>query len=225
MENSAKIIVADDEALLRELVHDFLTRAGYVVLDADDGTVAVDLMRRHPDVALVILDVMMPDMDGWTACRKIRETSDVPIIMLTARSEEFDQIMGFEAGADDYVTKPFSPTVLAHRVEALLRRSNNSPQKNPHKRRLIIDGDAYTATLDGQPLELTVKEFEILRLLNDNAGRVFSRSQLLDAVWNYDYEGDARTVDSHMARLRVKLGDYGNTHLKTVYGIGYKLDL
>ncbi len=224
MDNKIKIIVADDEALLRELVHDYLTKAGYQVLDADDGTVALELLTRNPDTALVILDVMMPEMDGWTACRRIRETSNVPVLMLTARSEEFDQLMGFEAGADDYVTKPFSPAILEKRVEAILRRSSGISDAKP-QRRLIVDGDAYTATLDGNPLELTVKEFEILRLLSDNVGRVFTRSQLLDAVWNYDYEGDARTVDSHMARLRVKLGDFGNTHLKTVYGIGYKLDL
>jgi two-component system response regulator ResD len=224
VDNPVKIIVADDEARLRELVHDYFTKAGYEVLEADDGTTAVELMHEHPDTALVILDVMMPEMDGWTACRKIREISSVPVVMLTARSEEFDQIMGFEAGADDYVTKPFSLAVLQKRVEALLRRTSGTVSQTANKRRLIIDADSYTATLDGQPLELTVKEFEILHLLNENIGRVFTRSQLLDAVWNYDYEGDARTVDSHMARLRVKLGDYGNTHLKTVYGIGYKLD-
>ncbi len=223
METPIKIIVADDETLLRELVHDYLAKAGYEVLCADDGTTALEQLSSNPDVSLVILDVMMPEMDGWTACRKIREFSDVPVIMLTARSEEFDQLMGFEAGADDYVTKPFSPAILEKRVEAILRRKGGAVQP-VQQRRLIIDGDAYTASLDGEFLELTVKEFEILRLLNDNIGRVFTRSQLLDAIWNYDYEGDVRTVDSHMARLRVKLGDYGNTHLKTVYGIGYKLD-
>lgn len=218
-----KIIVADDEALLRELVHDYLKKSGYEVLEADDGTSALELFEKNPDTAVIILDVMMPEMDGWEACRKIRETSDVPIIMLTARSEEFDQLMGFEAGADDYVTKPFSPTILEKRVEAMLRRRGGI-QSEPPKCRLVIDADAYTATLDGNPLELTVKEFEILRLLSENKGRVFTRTQLLDSIWNYDYEGDARTVDSHVARLRVKLGDYGNTHLKTVYGIGYKLE-
>ncbi len=224
MEN-IKIIVADDEALLRELVHDYLKKSGYEVLCADDGTTALQLFEANPDTALIILDVMMPELDGWATCRKIREFSDVPVIMLTARSEEFDQLMGFEAGADDYVTKPFSPAILEKRVEAILRRRNGEQAAEQPKGRLAIDGDAYTATLDGVQLELTVKEFEILRLLNDNVGRVFTRTQLLDAIWNYDYEGDARTVDSHMARLRVKLGDFGNTHLKTVYGIGYKLEL
>ncbi len=224
MEGPIKIIVADDEALLRELVRDYLKKSGYEVLDADDGDTAIKLFEQNPDTALIILDVMMPEMDGWAACRKIREKSDVPVIMLTARSEEFDQILGFEAGADDYVTKPFSPAVLQKRVEAILRRQG-ADKLNAPARRLVINAEAYTATLDGSLLELTVKEFEILRLLSENSGRVFTRTQLLDSIWNYDYEGDARTVDSHMARLRVKLGDYGNTHLKTVYGIGYKLEL
>lgn len=217
------IIVADDEERLRQLIRDFLTRDGYTVLEADDGTAAVALMEKHPDAALVILDVMMPEMDGWAACRKIRETSNVPIMMLTARSEDFDQLMGFESGADDYVTKPFSPAVLLKRIEALLKRSRglSTPTK---KKGLYIDSDAYAAYLDGEKLGLTVKEFEILRLLHSNLGRVFTRSQLLDAVWGYEYEGDVRAVDSHVARLRTKLGDYGSEHLKTVYGIGYKID-
>lgn len=223
MADQVKIIVADDEQLLRDLVRDYLVKEGYTVLEADDGDVAVELMRKNPDTALIILDVMMPDMDGWTACKKIREFSDLPVLMLTARSEEFDQLMGFEAGADDYVTKPFSPAVLMKRVEALLRRTGGTP--SVPETRLIINAEAYTVTLDRQPIELTVKEFEILRILSENAGRVFTRSQLLDAVWNYDYEGDTRTVDSHVARLRTKLGEYGNAHLKTVYGIGYKLEI
>jgi len=220
--NKPKIVVADDEPRLRELVGDFLTKSGFTPLPAEDGTVAVDMVRADRSIALVILDVMMPEMDGWEACRKIREFSDVPIIMLTARSEEFDQLLGFEAGADDYVTKPFSPTILVKRVEALLRRAQGgvaTPQQ------LEIDSAAYTVCLDGERLDLTVKEFEILDLLHKNPGRVFTRSQLLDSVWGYDYEGDSRTVDSHIARLRVKLGEYGNSHLKTVYGIGYKLEL
>ena len=217
-----KIVVADDELRLRELVSDFLTKEGYEPILANDGNLAVDIVRGDNSVALVILDVMMPEMDGWTACRKIREFSDVPIIMLTARGEEFDQLLGFEAGADDYVTKPFSPTILVKRVEALLRRSSRSSSV---QQRLEIDSSAYTAKLDGTVLELTVKEFEILDLLYKNPARVFTRSQLLDIVWGYDYEGDSRTVDSHIARLRLKMGDYGNAHLKTVYGIGYKLEL
>ena len=220
-ENKTKILVADDEARLRELVCDFLKKAGYEPLSADDGTAAVDMVRDDGSIALVILDVMMPEMDGWEACRKIREFSELPILMLTARSEEFDQLLGFEAGADDYVTKPFSPTILVKRVEALLRRAQKIAAPTA---RIEIDSAAYTASLDGEKLELTVKEFEILDLLHRNPGRVFTRGQLLDSVWGYDYEGDSRTVDSHIARLRVKLGEYGNSHLKTVYGIGYKLE-
>ena len=220
-ENKTKILVADDEARLRELVCDFLKKAGYEPLSADDGTTAVEMVQADASIALVILDVMMPEMDGWEACRKIREFSELPILMLTARSEEFDQLLGFEAGADDYVTKPFSPTILVKRVEALLRRAQKIAAPTA---RIEIDSAAYTASLDGEKLELTVKEFEILDLLHRNPGRVFTRGQLLDSVWGYDYEGDSRTVDSHIARLRVKLGEYGNSHLKTVYGIGYKLE-
>ncbi len=217
-----KIIVADDEPRLCELVCDFLSKEGYTPVALCDGTDAVEAVRRDRAVKLVILDVMMPEMDGWTACRKIREFSNVPVIMLTARGEEFDQLLGFEAGADDYVTKPFSPTLLVKRVQALLRRSVGFDETTQS---LEVDADAYTVRLNGKQLELTVKEFEILNMLYRNPGRVYTRSQLLDNVWGYDYEGDSRTVDSHVARLRVKLGEFGSAHLKTVYGIGYKLEL
>ena len=222
---SVKVIIADDEPRIRELIKDLLDRNGYKPLEADDGQVAIDLLKANPDTAVVILDVMMPEVDGWEACRKIRGFSDVPVLMLTARSEEFDQLMGFESGADDYVTKPFSNAVLIKRIEALIKRSRGAAGPAGAKQGLQVDEAAYRAFLDGKPLELTVKEFEILRILSSNPGRVFTRSQLLDSVWNYDYEGDVRTVDSHVARLRTKLGDYGNSHLKTVYGIGYKLEL
>ena len=223
-DNAVKIIVADDEPRIRELISDLLSHAGYEVLEADDGTVALELLKANPTISAVILDVMMPEMDGWEACRKMREFSTVPVLMLTARSEEFDELMGFESGADDYVTKPFSTAVLLKRIEALLKRSGAAKMANT-KQGLFVDADAYTAYLDGEQLELTVKEFEILKILASGSGRVFTRSQLLDLVWNYDYEGDVRTVDSHVARLRTKLGAYGNAHLKTVYGIGYKLEL
>ncbi len=222
-DSSIKVIVADDEPRIRELIKDLLVHAGYSVLEADDGKVAVELLKSNPLTGVVILDVMMPEMDGWEACRKMREFSSVPVLMLTARAEEFDQLMGFESGADDYVTKPFSTAVLLKRIEALLKRSA-AARTVTVKQGLFIDADAYTAYLDGEQLELTVKEFEILKILASGSGRVFTRSQLLDAVWNYDYEGDVRTVDSHVARLRTKLGAYGNAHLKTVYGIGYKLE-
>lgn len=216
-----KIIIADDEPALRELVADYFEDENYTVLQADDGEVAVELMKDNPDTAAVILDVMMPQLDGWAACRRIREFSSVPVLMLTARSEEFDQLMGFESGADDYVTKPFSPAVLVKRIEALIRRSAGTQAAGPG---LHIDADAYSAVLDGNELDLTVKEFELLRMLSENPGRVFTRDQLLDSIWGYDYDGDIRTVDSHIARLRVKLGEYGNAHLKTIYGVGYKLE-
>ncbi len=219
----AKILIADDEPRLRELVRDLLEREGYAVVEADDGEAALRRMQEDPEISLILMDVMMPQMDGWTACREIRAFSDVPVIMLTARAEEFDQLMGFESGADDYVTKPFSNQVLIKRVKAVLKRAG-TPHAPGQKAGLQVDAAAYVAYLDGEPLELTVKEFEILRILHGGAGRVFTRGQLLDAVWNYDYEGDTRTVDSHVARLRTKLGAYGTAHLKTVYGIGYKLE-
>ena len=197
-----KIIIADDEERIRRLVSDFLSMAGYT---------------------LMILDIMMPEMDGWAACRELRKLSDIPVIMLTARSEEFDQLTGFEAGADEYVIKPFSPAVLVKRVEALLRRAE-APAAPAGTDGLRIDADAYVAYLDGKPLELTLKEFEILKKLSEKPGQVYTRDQLLDAIWSYDFEGDSRTVDSHIARLRTKLGEYGNAHLKTVYGKGYKLE-
>lgn len=216
-----KIIVADDEQALRELVADYFEAEGYTVLQADDGDVAVSLMQENPDTDAIIMDVMMPELDGWAACRKIRTFSTVPVLMLTARSEEFDQLMGFESGADDYVTKPFSPAVLVKRIDALIRRASGAAVAESG---LKINVEAYTASIDGVSLDLTVKEFELLRMLSENKGRVFTSDQLLDAIWGFDYDGDIRTVDSHIARLRVKLGEYGNAHLKTIYGVGYKLE-
>lgn len=218
---SRKIIVADDEPALRELVADYFEAEGYEVLQADDGDVAISLLEKNSDTDAIIMDVMMPELDGWSATKKIRKFSSVPILMLTARSQEFDQLMGFESGADDYVTKPFSLAVLEKRIDALIKRSNGNVKFDSG---LVINPEAYTATIDSKPLDLTVKEFELLKILKENAGRVFTRDQLLDLIWGYDYDGDIRTVDSHIARLRVKLGEYGNEHLKTIYGVGYKLD-
>lgn len=219
-----KIIVADDEALLRRLVCDFLEKSGFKTIQAADGAEAVELYTKNPDTALMIVDIMMPEIDGWEVCRKIRETSNVPIILLTARSEEFDQLMGFESGADEYVTKPFSPAVLVKRVEALIKLSLGKSGEETKDKGIKIDKDAYVAYLDGKPLDLTLKEYEILCYLNDNKGRVFTRDQLLDAIWGYDFYGNSRTIDSHVARLRTKLGEYGEKHLKTIYGTGYKID-
>lgn len=221
---TTKIIIADDEERIRRLVADFLSMSGYTPIEAADGREALDAFAKNPDTKLMILDIMMPELDGWAACRELRRQSDIPVILLTARSEEFDQLTGFEAGADEYVTKPFSPAVLVKRVEALLRRAEG-PVKSAEVTGLRIDADAYVAYLDGQPLELTLKEFEILSKLYEKPGRVYTREQLLDAIWGYDFEGDSRTVDSHVARLRTKLGEYGNAHLKTVYGLGYKLEV
>ena len=220
----AKIIVADDEQLIRKLVSDFLTGAGHTVLEAGDGSEAVKLYADNPDTQLIILDIMMPEMDGWEACRQIRKTSDVPVMMLTARSQDFDQLTGFESGADDYVTKPFSPAVLVKRVEAVLRRASAAGSKrNEGNWGLVVNSDAHEVKIDGQPVELTLKEFKILEKLIANVNRVYSREQLLDDVWGFDYFGDVRTVDSHVARLRTKLGKWGEEHLKTVYGVGYKI--
>lgn len=221
----SKIIVADDEKLIRELVCDFLIKDGHDPVVAENGTQAVELMQKHQDTALIIMDIMMPGMDGWEATSEIRKFSSVPIMLLTARSQDFDQIMGFESGADDYVTKPFSPVVLMKRVEAVLRRSSNPnrAEKNIYWG-LNVDKDAHEVRIDGELVPLTLKEFNILLKLTSSVGRVYSREQLLDDVWGFNYDGDIRTVDSHVARLRTKLGEWGNRHLKTVYGVGYKIE-
>ncbi len=221
-----KILIADDEKRICELLFDFFTAAGYSPVTVYDGEAAVAAFKESGDFALVILDIMMPEKDGWTACREIRAMSNTPIIMLSARSEDFDMLTGFENGADEYVTKPFSPAVLVKRAEALIRRSRvGAESAAADKKGLYIDREAYIAYLDSTPLDLTVKEFEILCCLTENSGLVISRDRLLDRVWGYDYVGDTRTVDSHIARLRTKLGEYGATHLKTVYGIGYKIEV
>ena len=220
-----KILIADDEAHIRRLVCDFLRREGYEPLEAADGEQALSVFHAHPDTALMLLDVMMPKRDGWEVCRAVRETSNMPILMLTARSEEFDELMGFEAGADDYVTKPFSPSVLMKRVAALLRRAQAPDAGDSmHMDELCINEEAHEVTLHGKPLELTLKEYNLLRKLMASPGRVYTREQLLDSIWGIDYVGDIRTVDSHMARLRTKLGEWGGAHLKTVYGMGYKIE-
>lgn len=220
----AKIIVADDEQLIRRLVSDFLKKDGYTVLEAENGEEALLVFEKNKDTDLLILDIMMPEKDGWEVCREIRKTSDVPILLLSARSQEFDQINGFEAGADDYVTKPFSPVLLMKRIEALLKRAHtNAKSADSGIQGLTVDKNAHQVFIDGKEVSLTVKEFNILLKLIDNLGRVYSREQLLDDIWGFDYYGDTRTVDSHVARLRTKLGDWGNRHLKTVYGVGYKI--
>ena len=221
-----KIIIADDEIRIRKLVCDFLKAEGYEPIEAEDGEQALEIFNENRnEISLLILDIMMPGANGWEVCRKIRETSNVPVIMLTARSQEFDELMGYESGADDYVTKPFSPTILMKRVQALLRRSDPRFSNASHGvNSLVIIPEAHEVRLDGKVLELTLKEYCILQKLMETPGRVYSREQLLDSIWGYDYIGDIRTVDSHVARLRTKLGEWGNNHLKTVYGIGYKIE-
>lgn len=219
------ILIADDEERIVTLIGDFLESAGYKTVRTFDGGEALQAVQNG-NIDLCIIDIMMPELDGWALTREIRKFSSTPIIMLSARAEEFDMLEGFEAGIDEYVTKPFSPAVLVKRVEALLKLSQAQKEHRINTEKgLKIDRSAYTVTVDGETPELTLKEFELLCTLFDNAGRVLSRDQLLTSVWGYDYYGDERTVDSHIARLRTKLGDYGASHLKTVYGMGYKLEL
>lgn len=222
-----KILVADDEARIRRLVCDFLKNAGFETVEAADGNEAINNFFECGDIDLVICDIMMPGADGWEVCRKIRESASVPFLMLTARSQEFDELMSFESGADDFVTKPFSPSVLVKRVEALLKRSESKKADSSDIIRLdglAVDIPAHSVSLGGETLDLTIKEYGILVKLISNINRIFSRDSLLDDVWGIDFEGDHRTVDSHVARLRTKLGSWGETHLKTVYGAGYKIE-
>ncbi len=227
----AKILVADDEELIRKLIGDCLVKNGHTVLEAPDGEEALRLFESEPDIALIMLDIMMPGMDGWQVCRKIRETSGVPVMLVSARSQDFDQIMGFESGADDYVTKPFSLAVLYRRIETLLQRGAvQVPQKEKNEddeiviKNLLLKKGAHEVYLDGKEVDLTQKEFKILYMLCNSRGRVYSREKLLDRIWGSDYVGDIRTVDSHVARIRTKLGEWGNKNIVTVYGTGYKIN-
>ena len=220
-----KILVADDEELIMNLVCDFLRREGYEPLSATDGEQALEVFNANPDIALVILDIMMPKIDGWEVCRTIRKTSTVPVIMLTARSQEFDELTGFEAGADDYVVKPCSPSVLMKRVAVLLKRDSHKEVDSDFRiDELKLNVDAHEVYLDGKAITLTLKEYSILYKLMANPGRVYSRESLLDDIWGFDFDGDMRTVDSHVARLRTKLGKWGSKHIKTIYGTGYKIE-
>lgn len=223
----AKILVADDEQLIRKLINDCLSKEGHEVIEAEDGLQALNIFKKQKDIDMALLDIMMPEIDGWEVCRKIRETSGIPVLLVSARSQDFDQIMGFESGADDYVTKPFSLTILSKRVDALLKRGASPVEKKESDNiildDLIINPLAHEVYLDGAAIELTLKEYKILLKLASHPGRVYTREQLLDEVWGYEYDGDARTVDSHVARLRTKLGEWGVNHIKTIYGTGYKI--
>ena len=220
-----KILVVDDESRMRKLVRDFLEREGFAVLEAGDGQEAVEIFYEHKDIALIILDVMMPHMDGWETCREIRKDSKVPIIMLTARSEERDELQGFELGVDEYISKPFSPKILVARVEAILRRTNAiSQDKLLQVNGIEIDKSAHIVRINGKEIELSFKEFELLAYFMENQGIALSREKILNNVWNYDYFGDARTIDTHVKKLRSKMGDKGDC-IKTIWGIGYKFEV
>ena len=221
----AKILVVDDESRMRKLVRDFLVREGYNVLEAEDGVEAMDIFYEEKDISLLILDVMMPRMDGWQVCREIRESSKVPIIMLTARSEERDELQGFDLGVDEYISKPFSPKILVARVEAILRRSNNLSTGEIRKAGGIeLDIAAHEVRIDGKVITLSFKEFELLNYFVMNQGVALSREKILNNVWNYDYFGDARTIDTHVKKLRSKLGEKGE-YIKTIWGMGYKFEV
>lgn len=219
------ILVVDDESRMRKLVKDFLIKSGYDVTEAADGEQAVDIFFGDNKIDLVILDVMMPKMDGWQVCKEIRAYSKVPIIMLTARANEKDELQGFELGVDEYISKPFSPKILVARVEAILRRTSlNSSEEIMEAGGIVLDKAAHIVTVDGKPIDLSYKEFELLSYFMENRGIALSREKILNSVWNYDYFGDARTIDTHVKKLRSKMGEKGD-FIKTIWGMGYKFDV
>ena len=218
-----KILVVDDESRMRKLVKDFLVKSGYAVIEAADGSEALDIFFEQKDIALVLLDVMMPKIDGWQVCREIRAYSKVPIIMLTAKSDEQDELLGFELGVDEYISKPFSPKILVARVEAILRRAGHKEQNEILScGGIVLDKNAHQVTIGGTTIELSYKEFELLAFFMENQGIALPRERILNSVWNYDYFGDARTIDTHVKKLRSKMGTKGDM-IKTVWGYGYKL--
>lgn len=220
-----KILVVDDESRMRKLVRDFLEREGYEVLEAGDGVEAMDLFYEEKEIALVILDVMMPRMDGWQTLREIRQSSQVPVIMLTARSEERDELQGFQLGVDEYISKPFSPKILVARVEAILRRAHAiGAEEVLEAGGISVDKAAHQVKIDGKEIDLSFKEFELLAYFVENQGIALSREKILNNVWNYDYFGDARTIDTHVKKLRSKMGDKGN-YIRTIWGMGYKFEV
>jgi DNA-binding response OmpR family regulator len=220
-----KILVVDDEIRMRKLLKDFLVKSGYEVLEAEDGEKAVDTFMMEKEIALIILDVMMPKMDGWQVCREIRKCSKVPIIMLTAKSSEEDELRGFELGVDEYISKPFSPKILVARVGALLKRARNAAEEAAvNAGGIVMDKAAHIVTIDGAPIDLSVKEFELLAYFLENQKMALSREKILNHVWNYDYFGDARTIDTHVKKLRSKMGEKGN-YIKTIWGMGYKFEV
>ncbi len=220
-----KILVVDDESRMRKLVRDFLVKSNYEVVEAEDGAAALDIFFESNDIDLVILDVMMPKMDGWQVCREIRAYSKVPIIMLTAKADERDELQGFEMGVDEYISKPFSPKILVARVEAILRRTSQvTADRLLEAGGIRVDKAAHSVTVDGQAVELSYKEFELLSYFMENKGIALSREKILNSVWNYDYFGDARTIDTHVKKLRSKMGEKGDL-IKTIWGMGYKFEV
>jgi DNA-binding response OmpR family regulator len=219
-----KILVVDDESRMRKLVKDFLVRSNFEVIEAADGEEAIEVFCAESDIALIILDVMMPKMDGWKVCRFIRKQSQVPIIMLTAKSEERDELLGFELGVDEYISKPFSPKILVARVEAILRRSGSLSADVIEAGGIVLDKTAHYVTVDGERIDLSFKEFELLDYFMENQGIALSREKILNNVWNYDYFGEARTIDTHVKKLRSKLGAKGDL-IKTIWGMGYKFEV
>ncbi|MCR4839713.1 MAG: response regulator transcription factor [Eubacterium sp.] len=221
---NTKVLVVDDEPRMRKLVRDYLTKDGYPVVEAGDGEEALNLFLQSKDINLIIMDVMMPKMDGYEAAEEIRKVSKVPIILLTAKSEEKDELRGFSIGVDEYVTKPFSPRVLMARVAALLRRTVQEEETVISVGGIVLDTSAHSVTVDGKAVELSFKEFELLNYFLENQGVALSREKILNSVWNYDYFGDARTIDTHVKKLRAKLGAKGE-YIKTIWALGYKFEV
>lgn len=219
-----KILVVDDESRMRKLVRDFLVREKFEVIEAEDGEQALDIFFKIKDIALIILDVMMPKLDGWQVCKEIRQYSKVPIIMLTAKGDERDELLGFDLGVDEYISKPFSPKILVARVSAILRRTNSMEDEKYEIGGITLDRTAHEVIIDGKIVELSFKEFELLTYFVENKGVALSRERILNNVWNYDYFGDARTIDTHVKKLRNKMGSKGE-YIKTIWGMGYKFEV
>ena len=222
--DSLKVLMVDDESRMRKLVSDFLTRKGYQVIEAGDGEEAIDKFYEDKNISLVILDVMMPKMNGWDTCRQIRKNSNVPIIMLTAKSDEASELNGFDCGADEYISKPFSPKILVARVEAILRRTVQTDGEQLEAGGIVMDVGGHHVSIDGKGINLSYKEFELLQYFMSNQGRALTRESILNQVWNYDYFGDARTIDTHVKKLRSKLGEKGS-YIHTIWGMGYKFEV
>ena len=219
------ILVVDDESRMRKLLKDFLSAKGYQILEAEDGEKAVEIFEENRNkIKLILLDVMMPKLDGWSVLRKIRQESNVPVIMLTARGEEQDELFGFELGVDEYISKPFSPKILVARVESILKRVYGDTKEVKDYDGIIIDQEGRTVKVDGKPIDLSLREYELLKYLLDNENIALSRDKILNNVWNYDYYGDSRTIDSHIKKIRHKLGKKGK-YIETIRGIGYKFEI